>query len=187
MPFGQPTKWAPCYYILLGLSTTWAYSLQCTTGSHHVGNSIYKELSLHHLFSYIPALTTHLSPSIGVTTELPVLFSLLWKPCQEASSNPTWPPSHGKGCLSSLIWDISHWQVSQSAWGYLVWNFCYHTLNFLLTDDSSQLLLEFPHLPLQSSIMAPGSVIFPSSFSLRATCSVLDLYDEIFLTSQKAC
>lgn len=149
MPFGLPIKWTTCYYILLGLSATWAYSLSALQGPTMWTLLFTKTLALLHLSSCLPALTTYLSPSAGITTELPALFSLLWKPCQEVSSNPTWPPSHGKGCLSSLVWDISHWQVSQSAWGYSVWNVCYYTLNPLLTDDFSQLLLELPHIPLQ--------------------------------------
>lgn len=61
------------------------------------------------------AWANHLSHLLYWISKLPVWSSGVTTKATMVC--PTQPLSHGKGCPSSVIWDISLWQASQSAWG----------------------------------------------------------------------
>lgn len=162
----------------LGLLTTWAYSPLALWGPNTWAIQLLRRLDFSSFF--LIHLSNHLSLLyywISVSTELNALATFTTEAtlvCQEASSHPAGPPSHGKGPLSSVIWEISLWCVTQSEWGSPGWKFLspQHLPLFFLADplDSS---LELSHLPGASATcsgvcdlslpLCPWSYLFPLS------------------------
>lgn len=159
----------------LGLLTTWAYSPLALWGPNTWAIQLLRRLDFSSFF--LIHLSNHLSLLfywISVSTELNALATFTTEAtlvCQEASSHPAGPPSHGKGPLLSVIWEISLWCVTQSDWGCPGWKLSspQHLPLFF-----SRILSTPPWNFLTSQeqqLLAPGSVTSPCPFVLGAVCS----------------